>query len=198
MYILLGVVLVPLFVGNRWLSLVGLSAQGLLLAAIAHGLAGAEADLRLLDLAVVRGLCVPVALGAAYRHRPASERNDLIPPSILWWTVVGIGMLGAFDFADAMVPSSGAPRTLVAVATALLLAGFLMLATQSAPFTQMIGVFHLDNAIALFELGTAPRHHPPGLLAAQTALLLLAALLCRWYLSAPDAGPDAPGDVPTL
>lgn len=184
--ILLGVILVPLFVASWRMSLAGLTAQGLLLACIAcatlHEPPGTGDALRLLDLVVVRGLCAPVALGLVLRARRTPTRSDLIPPSILWWTIVLGTTLAAFDFAGVLVPVDGPGQTLVAVATVELLVGFLILSTQSGVLPQMFGALHLQNAIALLELGEPhPPHAARQLL--QTAALLATLVLFRWYLA---------------
>lgn len=203
--VLLGVLLLPLFVASWWLSIIALSAQGLLMACVAHGLChdptSVQSWLRLLDFAIVRGICAPAALGAVLRARGVAPRNDLIPPSILWWTVAVGSTLAAFNFAESLVPAPGHQQTLVAVATAGLLVGFLMLATQPGLLTQMIGVLHIENAIALFELGAGPHDHPPGLQIAQTAILVITVALFRWYLATSRLEPGSPSnttpEVPT-
>ena len=55
------------------------------------------------------------------------------------------------------MPQSGEQRTLVAVAAIGILLGFLVLATQSSPFSQVVGALRIENAIALVELGS--EHH---------------------------------------
>ena len=100
-------------------------------------------------------------------------------------------------------PLESDAQTFVAVATAALLLGLLLLATQTGPFSQMVGVLRIENAIALFELGAAtqpPRSagaadaepallelathhgHALSLTIAQTVILVLTVWLFRWYL----------------
>lgn len=185
--VLLGVILLPLFIASWWFSVVALSAQGLLMACAAHGWShdptGLLSWLKLLDLAMVRGICVPVALGSVLRARGVDARNDLIPPNILWWTIAFGSTMAAFNFAESVVPRAGDEQTLVAVAAAGLLVGLLMLATQTGILTQMIGVLHVENAIALFELGAGPHVHAVEVQMAQTAVLMVSVVLFRWYLA---------------
>ncbi len=64
----------------------------------------------------------------------------------------------------------------------MILLGLLVLATQTGPFSQMVGVLRLENAIALFELGS--HGHELAIQIAQTALLLVTLLMFQWYLRA--------------
>lgn len=196
---LLLVLLVPLFVGTWRTSLLGLAAQGLTLAWIASRLDPALdtplAWLTLVDLAAVRGLLAPWLLYRVLKAHDALPRNDVIPPNLLSWTVALALVLMAFRFAARMVPAAGEQQTLVAVAAAGLLLGFLVLATQPGVFSQIIGVLRIDNAIALFELG-GEHHHPSiGMHAAHLLILIATLSLYRWYLESlglPGPMPDVP------
>jgi hydrogenase-4 membrane subunit HyfE len=169
---LLGVLIVPLFIATWRTSLYGLGAQGVLMGLVAwrlgHGAADASAWLTLADLVLVRGLVVPAALYDVQSSANVPARHDVIAPNLLSWTVALGMVLVSFGFAELLVPEPGDQRTLVAVTTAGVLLGFLVLASQSSPFGQMVGALRIENSIALLELGGA-RHEPPLFL--QLALL---------------------------
>lgn len=201
---LLGILLLPLFVATWRMSLFGLSAQGLLMAWIAYRMgpppSTAAEWLTLVDLVVVRGLWAPFALYGVLHAQKVQRRHDVIAPNLLSWTVALGMVVASFTFSEAFVVESGQQQTLISVAVAGVLLGFLVLATQSNPFSQMIGALRIENAIALFELGGA-RHHPPlGLQIAQTAVVVLTVVLYRWYLGmlggsitpAEDGAPEEP------
>lgn len=203
---IIGVMLVPLFVATWRTSLLGLAWQGLLMAFVAYQLEPnprAPAQIiTFVDLGLVRGLVAPLALYTVLRGRGAPARNDLIAPNLLSWTVALGMVLASFSFAERFVSEAGEQRTLVAVAAAGVMLGFLVLSSQSGPFSQMIGVLRIEYAIALFELG-GPRHEPP--LAIQLCLLgvfVVTVGLFRWYLvtlgSDPSAGSPAGSGGPTL
>jgi len=179
-----GVLLVPLFVASWRLSLFGLAAQGLIMAWISYQLDPAvdsvTAWVGLFDLIVVRGLGAPLALYAVLRSQRATARNDVIPPNLMSWTMAIALVFVAFRFADMLVPVAGPEHSFVAGATAGLLLGLLVLATQTGPFSQMVGALRIENAIALFELGGG--HGDVGMRIAQTVLLIMTVLLFRWYL----------------
>lgn len=179
-----GILLVPLFVASWRLSLFGLAVQGLLMAWISYqldpALDTAAAWVRLFDLVVVRGLGAPIALYAVLRSQRAGARNDVIPPNLMSWTLSIALVLVAFRFADMLVPVEGNDHSFVAGATAGLLLGLLVLATQTGPFSQMVGVLRIENGIAFFELGAG--HQPLAMSIAQTILLISTVLLFRWYL----------------
>jgi hydrogenase-4 membrane subunit HyfE len=192
---LLAVLLLPLFVSTWRTSLLGLACQGLTMAWIAYRLEGhlsVDSALTFFDLIVVRGLAAPLALYAVMRTQNAPRRNDVIPPNMLSWTVaIGLVLL-AFRFAGILVPEEGDAQTLVAVSASGLLLGFLVLATQSAPFSQMVGALRIENAIALFELGGVHDHHESPLLrAGQISVVIISVALYRWYLATLSSGEDA-------
>ncbi len=207
---LLGVMLVPLFVATWRTSLLGLACQGLLLAWLAYDvlmfkpLAGLEvwmfktlarletmpdlatasqagAWLTLFDLAVIRGLVAPAALYAVLRARAQPSRDDVLPPNLLTWTLALGIVLVAFTVSESLVAAAGQQQTLVFVAVAGLLLGFLVLSTQSSPLSQMIGLLRIENAIALFELGGEPEP-ALGIQLAQVAVVVATIALFRWYL----------------
>lgn len=202
---LLGVLLAPLFIATWRTSLLGLSCQGFLMAWIAYRI-GAEPStandwLTLADLVLVRGLGAPLALYGVLRAENARPRNDVIPPNLLSWTVALGVVLVAFNFAGLLVAENGDQQTLVGVATSGVMLGFLVLATQSSPFSQMIGALRIENAIALFELGGERRHDPLGVHLGQIAITAMTIALYRWYLetlsdSSSSAEEASPG--PTL
>lgn len=203
---LLGVLLIPLFVATWRTSLLGLSCQGFLMAWIAYRMGPAPSTvsqwLTLADLVLVRGLGAPLALYWVLRAQNAPARNDVIPPNLLSWALaLGIVLL-AFNLSQILVPEPGQQQTLVAVSATGLMLGFLVLASQSDPLSQMIGALRIENAIALFALG-GERHPEP--LGVQLGLILVVALtiaLYRFYLKTLSdspglAVPETPGE-PTL
>ena len=195
---LLGVLLIPLFVATWRASLFGLGCQGVLMALIAYRLAPVPRApgewVTLFDLAVVRGLVAPLSLFTVLRAHRAPRRNDVIPPNLLSWTLALALVLMSFSFAEMLEPEAGEQRTLVAVAATGVMLGFLVLATQSGHFTQMIGALRIENAIALFELG-GERHEAP--LGPQVGLLVVFVATIgffRWYLT--HLGNGARGVIP--
>lgn len=180
----IGVLLLPLFVASWRLSLLGLGVQGLLMAWMSYqldpSLDSAAAWVRLFDLVAIRGLGAPIAMYAVLRSQRVSDRNDVIPPNLMSWTLAIALVLVAFRFADMLVPIEGNEHSFVAGASAGLLLGLLVLATQTGPFSQMVGAMRIENGIAFFELGAS--HRPLAMLIAQTAILIATVLLFRWYL----------------
>lgn len=182
---LLGVLLLPLFVGTWRASLVGLGMQGLLMAWIAYQMSheprSAHDWVGLFDLVAVRGLGAPIALYQVMRAKNAPARSDVIPPNLLSWTFALGAVMLAFNFAGKMIPDEGEAQTLAAVSAAGLLLGFLVLATQAGHFGQMIGALRIENAIALFEIGGG-HHLPLGVQVGQVAVVVATVGLYRWYL----------------
>lgn len=178
-----GVLLLPLFVASWRISLLGLALQGLLMAWIRYDLDPAldsyTAWLGMVDLVLVRGLVAPIALYSVLRAQHATARNDVIPPNLMSWSLAIALLLVAFRFADMLVPLEGNSHSFVAGASAAVLLGLLVLATQVGPFSQMIGALRIENGIAMLELGG---HGDPLMQTAQTAILIVTVLMFRWYL----------------
>lgn len=202
---LLGVLLVPLFIGTWRAALVGLAAQGLLMAWITYRLDWQPGSpgywVELFDLAVIRGAGIPLVFYRALRGQQAPARNDAIPPNLLSWTLALTCVLVSFSFAGRVVEAEGDAQTLVAVACAGLLLGFLTLATQADRFSQITAVLRIENAIALFELGSGGHDEALPVRLGQIAVLLATVTLFRLYMvtSAPAERRDSTGaEAPTL
>ncbi|MEY4547342.1 MAG: putative transrane protein involved in the pathway [Pseudomonadota bacterium] len=182
---LLGALLIPLFLATWRASLLGLAFQGLIMAGIAlpeltHQ-APAQAWLTLFDLGVVRGLVLPVALYTALRATGAPSRNDVISPNLFSWMIALGLVLAAFNFSEALVSEPGEPQTLVAIAIAGVLLGFLVLASAAGPFGQMVGALRIENAIALLELSGSHRASL-GMRLALLGIFLATLGIFRWHL----------------
>lgn len=166
------VLLLPLFVASWRVSLAGLSLQGLLMAwmvAARHETLSVGLVVTLVDLALVRGLVAPLALRRVLRDQQRPAREDVIPPNLLSWAMVAGLVMLAFQCAAWLQPSG--EHTHVAVAVTGVLLGLFVLSTQNGPFRQAVGALRLENAIALFELGS-PSHLPLGLRVGQIAVFL--------------------------
>ncbi len=198
---LLGVLLLPLFVATWRTSLFGLAGQGFLMAWIAYRM-GPQPTLlgewvTLADLVFVRGLWAPAALYGILRAQNAPAKSDVIPPNLLSWTAALGIVVVAFSFSQVLVPESGEEETLIAVAGAGVLLGFFVLATQSNPFSQMIGALRIENAITLFELGGKHHHEALGLQLGQIAVVIVTVGLYRWYLRMLGTKPGSPASGST-
>lgn len=195
---LLGALLLPLFLASWRTSLVGLSLQGLLAGAIAYRLHPNPSTLgewlQMADLVVVRGLFAPLVLHAVLIKQGAERRNDVIPPNLLSWTLAVTLVLVSFRFAGRLDVAPGEQQTLVAVAGSGVMLGLLVLASQSTPFSQMMGALRIENAIVLLELGG--EHHASQLPIQIGLIVVFVATLAlfRWYLGI--LGPSTSADVP--
>lgn len=178
------VIVVPLLTASWRISLLGLAAQGLLMAAMVsrhgwtHSFTGA---LLLLDVLVLRGWFIPRYFRRIMNGLGVARRNDVIPANLLSWTLAGAAVLVAFRFAGHVLPGEGDRTIHVAVAAAALLLGLLILGTQVTTFSQITGVLRVEYAIALFELGG---EHEPALpvQAGLTLVLLLSVLTLGRFL----------------
>jgi hydrogenase-4 component E len=197
---LLGILVLPLFTATWRMSLAMLGAQGLMMAwlFLRHApIAFDVADcVTLIDFVLLRGLLAPVLLYRVLRARNAPRRHDIIPPNLLFWTLAVTAVLLAFECAKDLIVLPGDQRLLAAVSATGVLLGLLVLASQSNPFGQIIGVLRIENAIALFELGL--RERPPlPLQLGQLALFAATIFLYSWYLAVlPAQDSTKPESVP--
>jgi hydrogenase-4 component E len=201
---LLVVLVVPLLTSSWRISLTGLGLQGLLMTALVSHRGWpdtAGGAVLLVDLLLLRTWFVPRHLVAIMREHAPSARTDVIPANLLSWTMAGAAVLLAFRFAGLVQPGEGVAALQVAVATAGLLLGFLILATQASTFGQIVGLLRLEYAIALFELGAEHEVALPVQLGLSVILLLsvltLGSFLRRLGATVPTAppAPHAPGGV---
>lgn len=203
---LLGVMVVPLFVATWRSSLFGLSCQAFLIAWAAYRLRpelhSIETWLSLTDLVLVRGVGAPLLLYRLLLSQKRTARHDIIAPNLLSWTVALGLVLAAFNLSAALVPVDGDERALISVATAGVLLGFLVLASQSTPFGQVVGALQLENGIALFELGGERHHGSLITLVGQVAIVAGTLALYVWLLRGFTEGSSVPPapiqDEPTL
>jgi hydrogenase-4 component E len=178
--------LVPLFVGTWRTSLLGLAAQGALMAAMAlrihHGQPSPALALEMFDLALLRMIGMPLAVYVVLRAQSAPGRNDVIAPNLFSWALALALVVVAFRTADVLVPTEGDDQLLVAVASAGVLLGLFVLSTARGVISQIIGLVRVENAIALFELGHGKDHESLAIRLGQTAVFLVSIGFYRWYL----------------
>jgi hydrogenase-4 membrane subunit HyfE len=190
----LAALVAPLLIASWRTSLAGLSAQGILMAwmVVRHEpLDSPHTLLSFVDAGLVRGVLVPILLYRVMADRHAPERNDVIPPNMISWTVAGVLIAVAFSFARRVLPGDESPLAL-ATATSALLLGLFVLSTQTGPFSQAIGVLRIENAIAFFELGSGqemPLSIHGGLVVVFVLTAVLLARYLRWLSEPPPPEP---------
>lgn len=193
--------LVPLFVGTWRTSLLGLAVQGALMASIAvrqhGGHLSFETGLSMFDLVLLRTIGLPLALYLVLRAQGAPARNDVIAPNLFSWAMALTLVVLAFRTTDVLVPKEGDEQWLVAAASSALLLGLFVLSTARGTVSQVIGLMRVENAIALFELGSGTDHEPLGIRVGQTAVLLVSFGFYRWYVIGLAREESSPGAAET-
>lgn len=182
---LLIVLILPLFLATWRVSLAGLALQGVLMGWLAfrvHPHWSMELALTEIDLIGLRAVAVPLFLGRVLARGRAASRNDVIPPNMLAWTAALALVLLAFRFADAASPGGGDAYLVVAVSMTGVLLGLLILATQSGAFSQVVGVLRIENAIALFEIGTSAAEESLAIRLGQLLVLALTLAIFALHL----------------
>jgi hydrogenase-4 membrane subunit HyfE len=193
--------LLPLFVGTWRTSLLGLAVQGALMASIAFrqhgGHLSLELGLSMFDLVVLRAIGLPLALYLVLRAQGVPARNDVIAPNLFSWAMAIALVVVAFRTTDVLVPKEGDEQWLVAAASSALLLGLFVLSTARGTVSQVIGLMRIENAIALFELGSGPDHEPLAIRLGQTLVLLVSIGFYRWYVIGLAREESSPGAAET-
>jgi hydrogenase-4 membrane subunit HyfE len=200
------VVLLPLFISTWRTSLAGLGTQGLLMGFMIYVLSPTptwERTISLIDVVAVRGLIVPFLLYRVLHAGHAPRRNDVIPPNLLSWGLVGILVALAFHFATRVVPSDAQLHMHLAVASTAILLGLFVLATQTGAFSQVVGALRIENAVALFELASDQPVAPLPVQVGQLVVFILTAVLYAFYVNrlSPTTEPtraEPPAEGPAL
>ncbi len=192
------VLLLPLFLASWRVSAVGLAGQGALMAWLAYdrdGVTTAADVIRLIDLGLVRALVVPVALYQVMAARRAAARNDVLAPNLISWTLALVAVLVGFRFA-AHMPLPEAERPMIGVAATALLLAMLVLASTERVYSQVVGVFRFENALALFEMSRPEPDGDPAVRGAMLVVLVVTLGLARWYLRTLTPTGDARAEAP--
>lgn len=197
------IAVVPLLAASWRTSLLGLSLQGFLLGWIAwrvHGHLSAPAVLSLVDLLLLRAIVAPRALYQVLSTHHAPRRNDVIPSNLFSWALVAALVFVSFRFGAAILKTDFANALHLATATAALLLGMFVLSSQNSMFTQIIGLFRIENAIALFELMSPHQFLIPVQVGVSCIFLLTILYASRFLRNAMQHVSDPQGDDegPTL
>lgn len=156
------VLVVPLVAASWRTSLLGLASQGALLGWIllrTHAEPSPSVVLSVVDAFVLRGFLAPMILYRVMSARDAPRRNDVVPPNLLAWALIGAIVFASFRFAEAMLGADFAESLPLGAAAAAVLLGLFVLSSQNSMFSQMIGVLRIENGIVLFE--TTSSHELP-------------------------------------
>jgi hydrogenase-4 component E len=178
------VVLVPLLAASWRVSLLGLALQGLLLGWMAlrmHPDVSLSTAFILVDLAVIRGIVAPHALYRVLATTNAPRRNDVIPPNLFSWAMIGGLVFVSFRFATEVLEADLGSSLHLATVTAALVLGMFVLSSQNSMFNQMVGLLRIENALALFEL-MSPHHFPLPIQVGMSVVYLFTALMLGRFL----------------
>jgi hydrogenase-4 component E len=151
----LALTLFPLLVASWRVSLLGLALQALLLGWMlirTHAQPSAALSIQFVDLVLLRGIVAPHILYRVLARQRAPRRNDVIPSNLFSWGFVSALVFVSFRFAGALAGPDLPSSLGFATATAALLLGMYVLASQNSMFSQMVGLLRIENAIALWEL----------------------------------------------
>jgi hydrogenase-4 membrane subunit HyfE len=188
---------VPLLFHSWRAAVLALGVQGLLLALI---LATQEHDwsgpviFEFASLFFLRAVLVPWYLFRRMNGFDTPGDFSLIAPSLLQRTLAIVLLVTAFGFGQLMSPNDAQEALQVGAAAGSILIGLLVLAHQSHPIGQIIGLFTFEGGVTLVEL-LSPHAMPFPVVLGVSLVFVVFVLTCGQYLTQLLSLPVAAGDV---
>lgn len=171
--------LIPILVGSWRVGFVGLALQGSLLAAMTPYIS-VEYDLatvlQVLDLAVVRGMIVPVILISTIKKLDIAPEFDFVPANFLYWAALFLIVGSGLWFGHAVFPDDLQKAVHCGAAAGGVAGSFFILSLQSAGLGQLFAILLLENSILLFEF-LSPHHQQSYLIQIGVSILFLILIL---------------------
>ncbi|MGK5088155.1 hypothetical protein WDW86_11405 [Bdellovibrionota bacterium FG-2] len=162
-YLLTGYVLAlitPLFMASWRIAIWAFAVQSLVTALLL--VRGEEFDswttrMQALDLIVFRSLIIPFCLISILKKFRTQREFDTIPANFVVWTMALALLIAGFWFGQTIFQTDFQSAIRLGTATAGCLTGLFVLANQSSPIGQVIGLLTLEAGIILTE--TLATHH---------------------------------------
>lgn len=175
--------LLPLLFHSWRVAVISLGIQGILMGLIllyTHERSASMA-LEAINLFVVRGVVVPWILFRAMKNVPMPPDFTLIRKSVLQW-LIAFALVGlAFTFGWKMSLKNPLEAIQLGTATAAILLSMHVLANQSHPLAQVVGLLTFEGGITLIEL-LSPHAMPLYAFVGVSLVYVVLILTCAHYL----------------
>ncbi len=169
--------LLPMLFHSWRVAVIGLGFQGILLGMICiatHELSS-SIILEAICLFAIRGTLVPWVLFQRMRGHELPANFSLINKSLWQWILAVLLVVLAFMFGSRMSEGGTSEALQVGVAASAILVGLLVLANQTHPLGQIVGLLTFEGGLTLVEL-LSP-HAMPLPVYAMVSLVFVAFLL---------------------
>jgi hydrogenase-4 membrane subunit HyfE len=175
----------PLLFHSWRVAVLGLGVQGFLLGMIlaAHQHPWSlQLVFEFASLFLIRALFVPWILFRAMQGHEMPSDFSLISKSLIQWVIAFLLLVEGFIFGEKMSPGDPHEALQVGAAAGSVLIGLLVLANQTHPLGQIIGLFMLEGGLTLVEL-LSPHAMPFPVSIGVSLVAVVFALTSRQYLS---------------
>jgi hydrogenase-4 membrane subunit HyfE len=176
---------VPLLFHSWRIAVLGLGVQGLLLALIlaAHEHPWSpQLAFEYASLFLIRAVFIPWSLFRRMKGHEMPSDFSLISKNLIQWTIAFLLLVEAFIFGDKMSPDDPHEAMQIGTAAGSILIGLLVLANQTHPLGQIVGLLMLEGGFTLVEL-LSPHAMPFPVSMGVSFVVVIFVLTCGQYLS---------------
>ena len=140
-----------------------------------------SARVQVVDIFLMRSLLLPLGLFWFFKKLRIGRDFDIVPPNFVVWTAALALVIGSFWFGQRVFPTDLQSAVHVGTSVAGVLAGFFILANQTTPAGQLIGLLTLEGGILLIEVFSAHTHELPVQLGITIVFAWTLGLLWRFF-----------------
>ena len=175
----------PLLFHSWRVAVLGLGVQGFLLGMILaahHQPMSVTLFFEYANLFAVHGVFVPWLLFRTMRSHSTPSDFSLISKNLVQWVLAFLLISVAFMFGDRLTPEDSAEALQVGSAAGAILIGLLVLANQTHPLGQVIGLLTFHGGVTLVEL-LSPHAMPFPVHLGISLVFVVFVATCGQYLS---------------
>lgn len=178
----------PLLFHSWRVAVLGLALQGILLSQILtshlteHHTWSPQLVFEFLSLFLIRGGFIPWCLFRWMKGREVSSDFSLISKNLLQWMIAFLLLIAAFLFGSKMSPGDPLEALQVGTAAGSILIGLLVLANQTHPLGQIVGLLMLEGGFTLVEL-LSPHAIPFPVAVGVSLVVVILVLTCGQFLT---------------
>jgi hydrogenase-4 membrane subunit HyfE len=174
----------PLLFHSWRVAVLGLGVQGLLLGMILaahHHPWTSQLVFEYASLFLIRAVFVPWSLFRGMQGHEMPSDFSLISKNLIQWMIAFLLLVEAFVFGGKMSPGDPHEALQVGTAAGSILIGMLVLANQTHPLGQIIGLFMFEGGITLVEL-LSPHAMPFPVSIGVSLVVVVFVLTCGQFL----------------
>lgn len=174
----------PLLFHSWRVAVLGLGIQGILLSQIlaSHHPWSLQLAFEFASLFLIRAVFVPWSLFRWMKGHEVSSDFSLISKNLIQWLIAFLLLVAAFMLGHKMSPADPHEALQVGTAAGSILIGLLVLANQTHPLGQIVGLLMLEGGITLVEL-LSPHAIPFPVSIGVSLVVVVFVLTCGQYFT---------------